>query len=456
MIPLYSLRARLSVMSVILVAGLLVALGVVVQMESERSLRAGVDADLMRRSQGLIQRAPDMMAERAAREDWPKGPMPMPPLARSNKYGPRIYDGSGTAMGPDRESAPLDAEALADARRGIRQLSTVTVDDEPVRVYTDVHQTQGKVDLIIQSPYPMGDLERSIHNQLRVMLMLLPVGLVLAGVVSALLVGRAMRPLREISEQANRMGGRHLSERLPVTGRDEFAQLSATLNGMLDRIEASFEKQQRFTADASHELKTPLAVIKTNASLIRSNLPGDQESVVGIQSAVTRMNRLIQDLLMLARADSTVDSMVGDRFRPVPLADAIEDAMSMVGGPFEFTRSEVNVMGSAAELERVFVNLLSNATRYAREKVCVSMVATDQWIEVTVRDDGPGIAPEHLPKLFDRFYRVDDDRNSESGGNGLGLAITQSIVHRHGGTISIDSEVGKGTSVLVRLPRIKL
>jgi two-component system phosphate regulon sensor histidine kinase PhoR len=111
-------------------------------------------------------------------------------------------------------------------------------------------------------------------------------------------------------------------------------------------------------------------------------------------------------------------------------------------------------MGSAAELERVFVNLLSNATRYARENVCASMVATDQWIEVTVRDDGTGIAPEHLPKLFDRFYRVDDDRNSESGGNGLGLAITQSIVHRHGGTISIDSEVGRGTKVVVRLPRI--
>jgi len=448
-------------MSVALVAGLLVAMGVVVQMESERSLRAGIDADLMRRSQGLIQRSPEVMANRDRLEEWskiriPGERMPGPPPDGMSKFGPRIFDGNGTMLGPGNETTALDAAALADARRGIRQWTTITVDGERVRIYTDVHQTKGKVDLIVQSPYPMGDLERSIQNQLRVMLMLLPVGLLLAGGVSAMLVGRAMRPLGDISRRADQMGGGHLSDRLPVIGRDEFAQLSTTLNGMLDRIEESFEKQRRFTADASHELKTPLAIIKTNASLIRSDLPGDQESVAGIQSAVTRMNRLIQDLLMLARvdswADSGADSAAGDKFRLVPLADAIEDAMSMVGRPFEFSRSEVNVMGSAAELERVFVNVLSNAARYSQEKVSVSMTAKELWVEVAVEDDGPGIAPEHLPKLFDRFYRVDDDRNSDSGGNGLGLAITQSIVHRHGGTIQIESKEGKGTNVVVLLP----
>ena len=107
--------------------------------------------------------------------------MPGPPPDGMSKFGPRIFDGNGTMLGPGNETTALDAEALADARRGLRQWTTITVDGERVRIYTDVHQTKGKVDLIVQSPYPMGDLERSIQNQLRVMLMLLPVGLLLAG-----------------------------------------------------------------------------------------------------------------------------------------------------------------------------------------------------------------------------------------------------------------------------------
>ncbi|RYG26998.1 HAMP domain-containing histidine kinase, partial [bacterium] len=275
---------------------------------------------------------------------------------------------------------------------------------------------------------------------------------------------------RLITENAQQIGGSNLAERLPVVGQDEFAGLAKTLNGMLGRLEDAFrleqattqqlretvEQQRRFTADASHELKTPLATIKAHTGLLKmGELPEeDAESVGAIDTAANRMTGLVNDLLILARADG--GSLVA-KTANVDLMEAVNEAVCAVspgGVDVRPAPRPLVVEGNAEAITRLFINLLDNAKKYAGtdERVEVRFAKRGDTVEIAVVDHGVGIAPEHLSRLFNRFYRPDTSRTSETGGTGLGLAICREIATAHGGTIEVASTVGKGTTFTVVLP----
>jgi signal transduction histidine kinase len=276
-----------------------------------------------------------------------------------------------------------------------------------------------------------------------------------------------MRPVGEIARRTAKIGTKQLSERLPVNGGDEFALLAQTINGMLGRIEEgyrelteSYKQQQRFTADASHELRTPLAVIKANTSLALMGTRSSDEyrqALVNSDKAATRMGRIVQDLLLLTRADAAQPTL---RLAPTEIWDVLEqvaEAFHDTGGAsvcLEKGSARPVISADADALVRVFTNLVENAVRHtpATGSVTIDASQSENLVLVRVTDTGEGIAPEHLPHLMERFYRVDSDRNRSKGGTGLGLAICKTIVEQHHGSISIESIVGAGTKVTVALP----
>jgi signal transduction histidine kinase len=270
-----------------------------------------------------------------------------------------------------------------------------------------------------------------------------------------------------MSHAAEQIGARDFSRRIPVSGEDEFAELANTLNGLLGRLETTLEQQKRlieqqrrFTADASHELKTPLTVIKGNAGMALSGRlteDGMRQSIADIDQAAESMSRLVRDLLLLARSDA---GQLGQNRIEVLVREVLERAISTTARPGAATirlhvaDESLSVVANENELVRVFLNLLANAVRHTPPDGCITVSARrdeDRAI-ISVADTGAGIAPEHLPHLGERFYRADSARARQDGGTGLGLSICKGILETHGGEMVFESVAGKGTTVTVALP----
>ncbi|RYG41096.1 HAMP domain-containing protein [bacterium] len=355
-----------------------------------------------------------------------------------------MFDGS-RAPGPPGPSEPYDADAIKKAQGGRRGFTYAERTNGLNRVYTTPIFRNGKSVGAVQTAYPMDDVIRSFDNLRFILLtVVVPVGVALAAIASLFVVGRLLRPLRRLVGGADQIGNAGEGGRLDVIGHDEFADLAQTLNGMLARIDASFQAQQtaldaqrRFTADASHELKTPLAVVKANTGLLlyagKLN-EMEKESITAIDDAAGRMNRLVRDLLTLARTD---DRLVDLQFEPCDLGALVAKAVGEIPGTSHRVQVRLEnpetVRGIPSDLTRVFVNLIENAVKHSEATEPVVVTVRGSTVEVT--DKGKGIAPEHLPYLFDRFYRADASRSSETGGTGLGLAIVRAIVDAHGGTV---------------------
>jgi signal transduction histidine kinase len=284
----------------------------------------------------------------------------------------------------------------------------------------------------------------------------LPLLAVLVGVATFLFVGRSLRPVEAMRRQAATITSTNLHARLPVPAvDDEVAALASTMNTMLDRIEAASAVQRRFVADASHELRSPLATIHANVDLLgAAALPEPSaRSVHRIHTESTRMARLVDDLLLLARIDDhalrlrRVDVDLDDLVYAERERVAVEHPALRVEGAVE----PVRVAGDPDQLHRVLRNLVDNAVRHARETVTISLTAHDREVHVVVGNDGPPIAAEDQIKIFDRFVRLDDSRSRLGGGAGLGLPIARDIVVAHGGTIGVD-DLAEGAALRIRLP----
>jgi signal transduction histidine kinase len=279
-----------------------------------------------------------------------------------------------------------------------------------------------------------------------------------------LLAGAALRPVRRMSQEADAISLAQAGRRLPQPeGEDEIAELGRTLNAMLDRIEAAFARERMFLDDASHELRTPIAVLRAEleVALLES---GDREALErSLRSALEEANRLAhlaEDLLVLARATA---GRLPLRRRPVDVRHLVEEAVrrSANGAAGRSTGLSVRVDGPAAKavvdptrVEQVVANLVGNARRFARKEVRVRVSSEGDDVLIVVADDGPGFPEAVLPVAFDRFTRAEAARGHDAGvGAGLGLAIVAAIVRAHGGTISAANgpPLG-GAAVVVRLP----
>lgn len=290
-------------------------------------------------------------------------------------------------------------------------------------------------------------------------------GLLLMGWCGGLIVAaRAIAPIERISALVAQTDANSLSQRVDIQLMDrEIAKLGEALNDAFERLEDSFERQARFTADASHELRTPLAVLQMHQQLALSKPRSVDEyrsTIETCSQATNRMSELAEQLLTLARLDQAVGSVRQtvclrkiieaslNRIRPVA------DQQQIKLAAMDCDVAQATVRGNEAELTRVFANLLANAIAHSvsGDEVSIRLVERScEWI-VSVVDTGCGMSPQHLDKIFDRFYRVDQTRGRASeGGSGLGLSICKEIVESHGGTISVESEPGHGSQFIVRL-----
>jgi signal transduction histidine kinase len=301
----------------------------------------------------------------------------------------------------------------------------------------------------------------------------------LATLVIALLGGywladRAMRPVHTITQAARTIGETDLSHRLNMKSKDELGELANTFDGMLGRLQAAFERQRQFVADASHELRTPLTIVnlETSRTLASPHKPEEyRHALATIRSENDFMTSLVNDLLTLARMDAGQAVM---QSLPVDLSDVAIDTIERLS-PLAARNSvrleagdlpEARILGDRQRLVQMVSNLVDNAIKYAAgqdKKISIETGITADTAWVRVSDNGPGISPEHLPHLFDRFYRIDQARTRGSddevgpkppGGSGLGLSIVQWIVQSHNGEIKVESQVGAGTTFLASFKAI--
>lgn len=362
------------------------------------------------------------------------------------------------------------------------QLAAIPAKGEDVtslkyRIYSSPITENGQVVGLLVVGRSSEAVAETLQNLLLILLLATPAALLLSAVGGYWLAGRTMQPVRVITRTARQIGETDLSRRLNLKRNDELGELASTFDQMLSRLERAFKRQHQFTADASHELRTPLTVVNLEVSRALSHERTSkeyQQALSIIQLENNYMTRLVNNLLMLARADANQNSLqletldlsylileVLERLTPI----AHEKGVELANGKLP----ELEVTGDHLYLTRMLTNLLENAIKYTSGigklvKVEAGMGKTG-WAWVRISDDGPGIALEHLPHLFDRFYQVDKARAdeqslsyydpeglTESKGSGLGLAIVQWIAQMHGGKVTVASQVGKGTTFEVELP----
>lgn len=232
----------------------------------------------------------------------------------------------------------------------------------------------------------------------------------------------------------------------------------------LQPIEQSFQKLQQFTADASHELRSPLTAIKTTVEVMQSHSerhPSDLQKIAIIAGATRQMTHLVEDLLLLARSDAVAVNFSKTAI-PIPIDEILFDLIDSLDSQVQAKKitleanfhDEIWIKGDALQIQRLFGNLLENALQYTPEYglIKVEIIKSDNFVVISIQDTGIGIATEHLPLIFNRFWRADKARSHRQGGSGLGLAIVQAITHTHGGEISVTSKIGVGSCFRVKLP----
>lgn len=278
--------------------------------------------------------------------------------------------------------------------------------------------------------------------------------------------GRAFRPIDRIIDQVEAItDGRSLHRRLAIgAAGEELARLSATLNAFIERIETSFGALRRFTADASHELKTPLTVMRADVERAMSPTSTETEQAVALEEAlqqVTRMADLVDSLLTLARADEGRFDLYREPVELAPLAREVVETARLLGEDAELTieawqLENAEVLGDLTRLRQLFLNLVTNAIKYTPKggRVEILLAREEAVVRFVVKDTGIGIAAADLPYVFERFWRADRVRSraSERGGFGLGLAISHWIAQAHGGTLEVQSRLGRGSTFTVTLP----
>ena len=318
--------------------------------------------------------------------------------------------------------------------------------------------------LTVQVSRTLDPLERELSELLFALLVTGPLALAAAVGGGYFLARRALSPVQKITQTANEITAERLDRRVPRgNSGDELGALAATLNGMIERLERSFLEMQRFAADAAHELRTPLAIIRTEAEIALRSPRSAQEYCRVLESTLeetVRLARIADRLLFLCRQDAGLDTAGREEVNAQALVAEAVGNMQWVAEAKEISLSlarneDCQLLADPSQLLRVLYNLLDNAIKFtpAGGSIEVSSKHVDGRLVIRVTDSGFGIPQEHLPHVFDRFYHVDPARTA-GGGAGLGLAICQSIVKSHGGSISVESQVGLGSVFGVSLPLV--
>ena len=464
-----SIRLRIALLSTVLLALLLLGIGAGTYFTLERSMSQEIDGRLQDvvvsfRRQSAVKVNGNYL-EVTFPEDF--NPLASPSVYIQVLGSTNQPVAQAPSQGLKGEFLAIPDDVIARNERGESVYLTTEFRGVPFRVLSAplLNPDAGLYIGTIQVAEPLNPLLRVFTKLRLVMFGAFAIGIGLVAVGSYMLARRSLRPLVEITATARQIGGSgDLQRRIdpPQTG-DEVQELSETFNSMLARLDQAFTAERRFVSDASHELRTPLTALRGNAEILMPQLEAGQpnptdlaEGLTDIRDEAERMGRLVENLLTLARAD------VG--WRPdltlVPLDQIIAD-VARLAAPlarnhhFEVQVPEdLTVIGNADQLKQLLIILLDNAFTYTPPggHVTLSVTRLAAEAEIRVRDSGPGMPPEQRERVFDRFYRGAAARDQRATGAGLGLAIARWITDCHHGTITADSEPGKGTTMIVHIP----
>ncbi len=309
------------------------------------------------------------------------------------------------------------------------------------------------------------NMEQFIKTGVRLVIVLLPALIIMIGFVGYFMIRRALQPVDDICEEAQKIsGGNDLSRRLPIPkAKDEMYHLTQKFNEMFERLQKSFEDEKQFTADVSHELRTPIAVLISQCEYLLddSMLTVEEKSEVRVLLEQSRrMSKLVSQLLMIARQEQSVSTKEFEEIDLGMLTEMVAEELKIEAAKKKiqiYTQIEEGQMiyGDQTLLMRMLMNLIQNAISYGKEQgsIWITIAGEKGRIRGQVRDDGIGIAPEHLGKIWNRFYRADKSRSRKNGGNGLGLSMVKWITKVHGGEIYAESQEGVGTTFTFWFPK---
>ncbi len=350
---------------------------------------------------------------------------------------------------------------------------TVRIKKENVRV---ARAHNARFDVYVG--YPVTDIEQSLRKVRSSFYIGIPLALAISIFGGLWLARKALRPMEQIADTAREISAKNLSQRIDMPGKTdrELVLLIETLNSMFTRLESSFQQVNQFTSDASHELKTPLAIMKGEIEQTERHLEAAQllepdearQVLASLMEEVERMQRIVEGLLMLSRADDRRLPLARETINIYDYLDSLrEDAAILaeergltLDGLLDEQARWKKISADPTRLYQVVMNLVDNALKYTPEggKVKLFLHSSDHEVRFGVADTGMGISKEDLPKIFRRFYRTDEARTGPYGDGerslGLGLAIVKSIVEAHGGTIGVESELGKGTRFTITMPAV--
>jgi len=374
--------------------------------------------------------------------------------------GARVL-GSSAPLPPD-EREGIARSAAADPRPHM-VLGVPHAGPNGARAAVD-RVTLGGQNYLVLAVQPLDEVVADLAVLRRVLLLALPLLLGLAGIGGYWLTSRNLAPLASMAAQARSITHSNLETRLDIGGAaEELAVLAASFNELLSRLDQSFDHMRRFVADASHELRTPISIIRGEADVALSHDRGAaeyQQALAVILDESRRLSRLVDDLLNLARADAgRVKLQVEEFYLNDLLAECCRSAQTLAGARRVAidcpSHCDVAFRGDEELVRRMVMNLVDNAIRYTPEggRVTVALEARNGGVAIRVSDTGAGIAPDAVPHVFERFYRGDKARSRQDGGFGLGLAIVKWIAESHHGAVELASAPGAGSTFTVTLPR---
>jgi heavy metal sensor kinase len=461
----FSLRVRLTLWYMLLLGIALAVFGSSLYVALRQLLYENVDSSLLRTASAI-----SAAVEAGGAKVVPESSLPPP---RSNEveqgeYFWRLLDLQGHVIIQSGERDFGDTtvlSAILTPDTGQPEYDTVHLRDKAIRLYS-AFINYGTQTAILQVGFSLDDILETLSYLRWIAAALFAATVFLASGGGLLLANRALKPVDAMTRTARSITARDLSQRLILNrSHDEIGRLAQTFNEMIARLEESFNRQRRFTADASHELRTPLTVAKGALSLAlrRSRSASYYRRVIEqVEEEIDRVDRLVNRLLFLARTDAGRLNLYG---RSIDLSGMLSELAGQLRPLVEskrlalMTEIEDNlvIVADPDAITQVVTNLLENAAKYTSEgtitlKACFEPEKSG-GVRISVSDTGPGIAAEHLPHLFERFYRVDRARSREQGGAGLGLSIAYELVSAHGGSITASSQPqGNGAIFVVRLP----